>query len=130
MAETDSCKFHIAMFPWFAMGHLTPHLHFSNELAKRGHKITFLLPKKTQLQLQHLNQNPHLISFHLLTVPHVDGLPLGTETASDIPFSLSHLLAEAMDLTRDQVELALSVRKPDFVFYDCAHWIPEKAKKI
>ncbi|MCH90714.1 anthocyanidin 3-O-glucosyltransferase, partial [Trifolium medium] len=26
---------HIAMFPWFAMGHFTPYLHFSNKLAIR-----------------------------------------------------------------------------------------------
>ncbi|TKY66465.1 UDP-glycosyltransferase 79B10 [Spatholobus suberectus] len=73
MAATTNTSnlLHIAMFPWFATGHMTPFLHLSNELAKRGHRVTFLLPQKAQLQLQHLNRYPHLITFHTLTIPHV-----------------------------------------------------------
>ncbi|XP_061361252.1 UDP-glycosyltransferase 79B3-like [Gastrolobium bilobum] len=130
MARTNTSKLHIAMFPWFATGHMTPFLHLSNELAKRGHRITYFLPKKAQLQLQHLNRYPHLITFHIVTVPQVDGLPPGTETASEIHISLNNLLVIATDQIRDQVELALSATKPDFVFYDSAHWIPESAKKF
>ncbi|KAL2326762.1 hypothetical protein Fmac_020189 [Flemingia macrophylla] len=118
------------MFPWFATGHMTPFLHLSNELAKRGHKITFLLPHKALLQLQHLNHYPHLITFHTLTIPHVQGLPHGTETASEIPISLNHLLVIAMDRTRDQVEQTLGTMKPDFVLYDTAYWMPQIAKKF
>ncbi|KAL6314724.1 hypothetical protein AAG906_027071 [Vitis piasezkii] len=102
-----SPKLHIAMFPWFAFGHMIPYLNLSNELAGRGHKITFVLPRKAQSKLQHLNFHPALITFHPLIVPHVDGLPPGTETASDIPVSLTCLLATALDRTRDQVEAAL-----------------------
>lgn len=130
MAPTRNHLLHIAMFPWFATGHMTPFLHLSNELAKRGHKITFLLPKKAKLQLQHLNNHPHLITFHTLTIPHVKGLPHGTETASEIPISLNHLLVIAMDKTRDQVEHTLSATNPDFVLYDNAYWVPQIAKKL
>ncbi|KAI5333128.1 hypothetical protein L3X38_023258 [Prunus dulcis] len=98
----SSNNFQIAMFPWFAMGHITPFLHLSNELAARGHRISFLVPKKAQLELQHLNLHPNLITFHTITVPHVEGLPEGTEIASDIPTSM--LLSIAMDLTRDQIQ--------------------------
>lgn len=86
MTTPNTSELHIAMFPWFAIGHMTPYLHLSNELAKRGHKITFLLPHKAQLQLQHLNHYPNLITFHILTIPHVDGLPHGTETPQKYPF--------------------------------------------
>ncbi|CAK9182970.1 unnamed protein product [Ilex paraguariensis] len=130
MAKKNGSKLHITMFPWFAFGHITPFLHLSNELAQRGHRVSFLLPKKAHLQWQNTNLHPNLITFHTLTVPHVDGLPPGTETASDIPIFLTGLLAIALDLTRDQVEAYLRDLKPDFVFYDFAYWIPELASQI
>ncbi|KAL7206147.1 hypothetical protein ACSBR2_018956 [Camellia fascicularis] len=130
MAHNNDSKLHIAMFPWFALGHLTPYLHLSNELAQRGHKISFLLPKKVQIQWEPTNLHPDLITFYPLTVPHVEGLPLGAETASDIPILLTTHLGTAMDLTRDQVETLLRKLKPNFVLFDTAHWIPELASKI
>ncbi|KAL2472691.1 UDP-glycosyltransferase 79B6 [Forsythia ovata] len=123
-------KLHIAMFPWFAFGHMTPFLHLSNELAQRGHQISFLLPKKAQIQLQNANLHPNLITFYALSVPHVEGLPPGAETASEIPIFLTSRLAAAMDLMRDQVKDKIHQLKPDFVFYDSAHWIPELASEI
>ncbi|KAL6999570.1 UDP-glycosyltransferase [Sarracenia purpurea var. burkii] len=126
----NDSKLHIAMFPWFAMGHMTPFLHLSNELAQRGHKISFLLPKKARLQLQPSNLHPNLISFYDLAVPSVPGLPPATETASEIPIFLTTHLVTAMDLTRHQVEDLLRRLKPHFVFYDSAHWIPELAPDI
>ena len=123
-------RFHIVMYPWSAFGHMIPYLHLSNELAERGHNITFILPKKVQSQLQHLNLHPTLISFHSLTIPYVDGLPPGAETASDVPISLHHLLATAMDRTTDQVEAALRALKSDFLFYDTAYWAPPLASKL
>ena len=120
------------MFPWFAFGHMTPYLHLANELASRGHTITYILPKKAESLLQPLNLHPTLITFHHLTVPSVDGLPPGAETASDVPFSLHPLLATAMDRTADQVEVALRALKPkpDFLFFDFAHWAPALASKL
>ncbi|XP_057451681.1 UDP-glycosyltransferase 79B3-like [Lotus japonicus] len=128
--SSSNSKLHIAMFPWFAMGHMTPYVHLANELAKRGHKITFLLPNKARLALHHLNRYPNLITFHIITVPNVDGLPLGTETASEIPLSLNHLLVVAMDKTRNQVEQVMKSTKPHFVLFDVAYWVPEAAKKL
>ncbi|XP_004293911.1 PREDICTED: UDP-glycosyltransferase 79B6-like [Fragaria vesca subsp. vesca] len=115
---------HIAMYPWFAMGHLTAFLHISNKLAERGNKISFFLPLKTRSKLQHYNLHPRLITFIPLSVPHVDGLPLGTETTADIDLSLGSLLATAMDLTRPQIEQSLIELKPDFVFFDLSYWLP------
>ncbi|KAL6314737.1 hypothetical protein AAG906_027084 [Vitis piasezkii] len=130
MAMAKSPKLHIAMFPWFAFGHMIPYLNLSNELAGRGHKITFILPRKAQSKLQHLNFHPALITFHPLIVPHVDGLPPGTETASDIPVSLTYLLATALDRTRDQVEAALRTLNPHLLFYDFAYWAPALASQL
>ena len=130
MVECKSLELHIAMFPWFATSHMTPFLHLSNEIAKRGNKITFMLPKKAQIQLQCLNLHPNFITFHPLTIPHVDGLPLGAETTSDISISLVHLLAIAMDRTCEQVENIFQAKTPDMVFYDNAHWILEITKQL
>ncbi|XP_015167539.1 UDP-glycosyltransferase 79B6-like [Solanum tuberosum] len=78
----------IMMFPWLGFGHLVPYMTLSNELAKRGHKISFLLPKNAEIRLQKLNLYPNLIKFHKLTIPHVDGLPYGAKTTADVPESL------------------------------------------
>nr|XP_011465114.1 PREDICTED: anthocyanidin 3-O-glucoside 2''-O-glucosyltransferase-like [Fragaria vesca subsp. vesca] len=121
---------HVAMYPWFAMGHLTAFLHISNKLAERGHKISFFLPIKTQSKLQHYNLHPHLITFIPLNVPHVDGLPPGTETTADVPLSLGSLVATAMDLTRPQIEQHLLKLRPDYVFFDFSHWLPALLRQL
>ncbi|XP_010446338.1 PREDICTED: UDP-glycosyltransferase 79B6-like [Camelina sativa] len=120
-------KFHAFMFPWFGFGHMTAFLHLANKLAEKGHKITFLLPKKALKQLEPLNLFPDYIFFHTLTIPSVDGLPAGAETTSDIQISSGSFLASAMDRTRNQVQEAVSIGKPDLIFFDFAHWIPEIA---
>ncbi|KAL1223312.1 UDP-glycosyltransferase 79B11 [Cardamine amara subsp. amara] len=122
-------KFHAFMFPWFAFGHMTPYLHLANKLAERGHMVTFLLPKKAQKQLENHNLFPHNIVFHPLTIPLLDGLPPGAETASDIPMSLVQFLSTAMDMTRDLVEAAVRALRPDLILFDLAQWVPEMAKE-
>ncbi|CAL9243482.1 unnamed protein product [Arabidopsis halleri] len=128
--SNGSSSMTIVMYPWLAFGHMTPFLHLSNKLAEKGHKIVFLLPKKALYQLEPLNLYPNLITFHTISIPHVKGLPPGAETNSDVPFFLTHLLAVAMDQTRPEVETIFRTIKPDLVFYDSAHWIPEIAKPV
>lgn len=120
-----TAKLHVVMFPWFAFGHFTPYLHLSNELAERGHRVSFLLPSKASIKLQDQNLHPDLITFHSLIVPSVEGLPQGAETTSDVLYPSHTFLAKAFDLTRDQVEALVSSLVPGFVFYDLAHWMPE-----
>ncbi|KAK2350967.1 cyanidin 3-O-galactoside 2''-O-xylosyltransferase FGGT1 [Trifolium repens] len=121
---------HIAMFPWFAMGHLTPYLHFSNKLAIRGHKISFFIPKNTLNKLQHLNLHPNLITFVPINVPHVNGLPHDAQTTSDVPFSLVPLIATAMDQTEKDIEPLLKKIKPQIVFFDFQYWLPSLTKNL
>ncbi|XP_057963881.1 UDP-glycosyltransferase 79B3-like [Malania oleifera] len=125
-----SSKLHVAMFPWFAFGHLTPYLHLSNELAKRGYTISFLLPKRAEPTMKQENLNPTLIRFFSLDVPHVDGLPPGAETASDVPFPLHTHLATAFDKTQEQVQTILSSLKPDIIVFDLGFWVPSVAQKL
>ncbi|PIA30578.1 hypothetical protein AQUCO_05500111v1 [Aquilegia coerulea] len=128
MATTTT--FHVVMYPWFAMGHITPYLELANKLAERGHTVSFFIPKNTQNKLNHLNLHPCLITFIPLTVPQVDGLPLGTETMSDLPVTKSPLLLQALDLTQEQVEPLLQNLKPDFIFFDFCYWIPTRVSRF
>ncbi|KAL8045787.1 hypothetical protein ABFS82_08G139200 [Erythranthe guttata] len=120
----------IAMYPWFAMGHLTTFLHVSNKFAEKGHKIFFILPTKVQSKLNQFNHHPTLIEFIPITVPEVEGLPNGTETTSDVPFTMYSLLRHAMDLTKSTVENLLKEIKPHFVFFDFTPWLPSLARSL
>ncbi|XP_059645852.1 cyanidin 3-O-galactoside 2''-O-xylosyltransferase FGGT1-like [Cornus florida] len=122
--------FHIVMYPWFALGHLTAHLHISNKLAERGYKISFFIPNNTQPKLEHFNLHPDLINFISVNVPHVDGLPPGAETTADVPYSMQSLIMAAMDLTKPTIEAFLKDLKPNFVFFDFAHWLPALARPL
>ncbi|KAG6395557.1 hypothetical protein SASPL_141676 [Salvia splendens] len=123
-------KLHIAMYPWVAIGHITPFIHLANSLASRGHTISILLPQKALLQLAHHTRHPSLIHFHVITIPHVPGLPSGAQTASDIDITEKDPLAIAFDSTAPQVESLLLSLRPDLVFYDFADWIPSLAASI
>jgi len=126
----DASSLHIAMFPWFAMGHLTPYLHLSNKLAKRGHKISFFVPRRTQSKLEQFNLFPDLITFFPINVPHVEGLPHGAETTSDVSFSLGPLIMTAMDRTERDIELLLVDLKPQIVFFDFTYWLPNITSRL
>ncbi|XP_030966894.1 UDP-glycosyltransferase 79B9-like [Quercus lobata] len=130
MSNPRSTKLHIAMFPWFAFGHITPYLHLSNKLTERGHRVSFLLPKGAQAKVEHLILYPNLIHFYPLLVPSVDRLPPGAETASDVPLPLRGHLCVAFDQTQDQVQTILSTLKPDFIFFDFSPWMPALAHQI
>ncbi|XP_028807759.1 UDP-glycosyltransferase 79B30-like [Neltuma alba] len=122
---------HIAMFPWFAMGHLTAYLQLSNKLAKKGHKISFFVPTRTQSKLQHLNLHPHLITFVPITIPPIEGLPHGAETTADVSDSLFPLIITAMDRIEKKIESLLIDLRPNFVFFDIsAYWLPKLAQSL
>lgn len=116
--------FHIAMYPWFALGHITPFVHLANKLAENGHKISFFLPAKTLRRVEAFNLHPDLVTFIPIIVPHVEGLPLGAETTNDVPFPLHPLIMTAMDCTEPDIEAYLRELKPHFVFFDFACWLP------
>ncbi|KAL5725432.1 anthocyanidin 3-O-glucoside 2'''-O-xylosyltransferase [Ranunculus cassubicifolius] len=128
MAKSNSL--HIVMYPYFAIGHMTPFLHLANKLAQRGQRISFILPPKAESKLSHFNLHPELITFIPITFPHVDGLPHGAQTTADVPIQSGSLIATAMDLTKPEVEEKLHQLKPHFVFFDIAYWIPELTRPL
>ncbi|XAR66521.1 Anthocyanidin 3-O-glucoside 2''-O-glucosyltransferase [Bertholletia excelsa] len=124
------------MFPWFAMGHIIPFLHLSNRLSRRGHRVSFVIPKNTKPKVQHLNLHPDLITFIPLSVPPVNGLPPSAETTADIPctagvpYNQVPLLITAMDLTQPAIEASLLDLRPQFVFFDFSYWMPALARRL
>ncbi|CAI8617403.1 unnamed protein product [Vicia faba] len=127
--DSSSCL-HIAMYPWFAMGHQTAFFHIANQLAKKGHKITFLTPQKARSKLEPSNLHPHLITFITIPVPHVQGLPPDSQTTADVPYPLQPHIMTAMDLTQPDIQTHLTILKPHIVFYDFTHWIPSLTKRL
>ncbi|EPS58859.1 hypothetical protein M569_15954 [Genlisea aurea] len=112
------------------MGHITPSLYISNKFARRGHRVFFAVPRNSVARVRHLNRFPELIEFLPVAVPHVDGLPAGAELSADVTFPVLPLLQRAMDLTRPDVEDLIRELRPNFVFFDLAHWVPESATKF
>ncbi|CAM8905837.1 unnamed protein product [Rhodiola kirilowii] len=124
-------KLHIAMFPWFAMGHITSYMHLSNKLAHQGHKISFLLPSKPHKFISTLNHHPNLITLINVPLRTIPGLHPNTQTTADCTnFSTHHLLATAFDKTAPFIESSLHTLKPDFIFYDFAYWVPRIANRF
>ncbi|KAJ7981540.1 UDP-glycosyltransferase [Quillaja saponaria] len=121
---------HIVMYPWFALGHIIPYLQLSNKLAKKGHKISFFIPRKTQAKLEPFNLYPNFITFIPITLPHVDDLPLGAETTADVPDSLFPHIMTAMDLTENDIERFLRDLKPSIVFFDFTHWMTNLTRRL
>ncbi|XP_054813765.1 cyanidin 3-O-galactoside 2''-O-xylosyltransferase FGGT1-like [Prosopis cineraria] len=123
-------RMHIAMYPWLAIGHMTPYIQLANKLARRGHRISIFIPPRTHSKLQHLNLHPQLITFVPITLSHVEGLPQGAETTADVDRSRSSLLMVAADRTEKQVEHLLVQLKPNIVFFDMIHWLPDLARRL
>ncbi|KAL9231030.1 hypothetical protein vseg_006301 [Gypsophila vaccaria] len=117
------------MYPWFAMGHITPFLDLANKLAKVGHTISIFLPPKTCVKVSPHNHYPDLITLIPIPIPPVDGLPSGAETTHDIPAPARPKLLLAMDLTHDIIDSQLSNLKPDIVLFDTLDWLPALARK-
>ncbi|KAJ0046291.1 hypothetical protein Pint_04641 [Pistacia integerrima] len=106
-----SSKFHIECL--HGLPSAISFLTFTSQTSlRRGHRVSFLLPRGALPKLQQLNHHPQLIHFFPLVIPHVDGFPPGAESAS------------VMDKTRDQVETILSSLRPYIVFFDFGRWIP------
>ncbi|TKY66743.1 Anthocyanidin 3-O-glucoside 2''-O-glucosyltransferase [Spatholobus suberectus] len=128
--DSPHLQLHIAMYPWLAMGHISAYLHLANKLAKRGHRISFFIPKRTKTKVEHFNLYPQLITFVTITIPPVDGLPPEAETTFDVPISLGTLLMTAMDCAEKDIELLLLELKPNIVFFGFACWIPILTRRL
>ncbi|KAK9668160.1 hypothetical protein RND81_13G038500 [Saponaria officinalis] len=129
-SQLDNDKpLHILMFTWFAIGHLSSYLHLANKIAKKGHRISFIIPTKTIPKLAPLKRHPNLITFYPVSVPPVDGLPTGGETTNDVEPCDRPKIMDALELTQDRIESYLAQLRPDLLFFDSTEWAPQLARK-
>ncbi|KAF9603597.1 hypothetical protein IFM89_037096, partial [Coptis chinensis] len=130
--KMESPKLHAVMFPWFAFGHISPFIQLSNKLASHGIKISFLsAPGNVQRISSSLNTCLPHVQIIPIEIPSVDGLPLGLQSTADMTLDMAELLKTALDQMQPQIESLLIDLKPQFVFYDFAHyWLPPIATKL
>jgi len=87
--EDKPKKFHIAVFPWLAFGHISPFFELSKLIAQKGHKISFISTPRNIKRLPKLPPNLQpLVNLVELSLPHIDQLPENAEATMDIPTHL------------------------------------------
>ncbi|KAL6659627.1 hypothetical protein ACP70R_002456 [Stipagrostis hirtigluma subsp. patula] len=143
MAETKEtpAPLHVVVFPWLAFGHIIPFLELSQQLAKRGHAVTFVSTARNVARLSpippELAPRIRLVS---LPLPAVDGLPGGAESTADLPPEKVELLKLAFDGFAGPFAGFLagacagggegSGTRPDWIILDFAHhWLPPIANE-
>ncbi|KAJ1288195.1 hypothetical protein BS78_02G072100 [Paspalum vaginatum] len=137
-SKQESSPLHIVVFPWLAFGHIIPFLELSEQLAKRGHFVTFVSAPRNLAKLRPvLPEVRPRIRLLPLPLPRVDGLPDGAESTADVPPEKVELLKVAFDGLAATFAAFLAEacaageargghgKKPDWIILDFAqHWLP------
>ncbi|XP_058093380.1 anthocyanidin-3-O-glucoside rhamnosyltransferase-like [Magnolia sinica] len=124
MGSTDADPLHIAMFPWFAFGHISPFIQLSNKLSVDPTiKISFLsAPGNIPRISSSLSSTVQIIP---LEIPPVDGLPAGLESTAEMTPLQTELLKKAVDNMKPQIVTLLAHLRPHIIFHDFTHqWLP------
>ncbi|TYI25198.1 hypothetical protein ES332_A05G034600v1 [Gossypium tomentosum] len=121
------------MFPWLAYGHIAPYLQVAKFLAQKNHHIYYVSTPKNISRLPQLP--PTLcsnITFIPLSLPHVDGLPPGVESTSELPIHKVPYLKKSFDKLETQLTEFLE-RSPQIklIIHDFApYWLPPMANQL
>nr|BAC10994.1 rhamnosyl transferase [Nierembergia sp. NB17] len=125
---------HVVMFPFFAFGHISPFAQLANKLSSHGVKVSFFTASGNASRLRSmLNSAPTTTHIDIvpLTLPHVEGLPPGSESTAELTPVTAELLKVALDLMQPQIKTLLSHLKPHFVLFDFAQeWLPKMADEL
>jgi hypothetical protein len=130
--NNNNADLHVAMFPFFAFGHVSPFVQLSNKLAAHGGvKISFLSAAANVHRTKSMLNQTSATQIIPLTLPAVDGLPPGVESTADTTPENTEFLKVALDLMQPQIKTLLNDLKPDFVVFDFAQeWLPELAQQL
>ncbi|KAL5972685.1 hypothetical protein ACLOJK_039490 [Asimina triloba] len=121
---------HVAMFPFFAFGHISPFIQFSNKLlADPTIKISFLSPPSAIPRISSsLSSSAHIVP---LKIPSIQGLPPGLDTTADMTPPQTELLKKAVDEMKPDIEALLRRLRPHVIFHDFTHqWLASIASPL
>ncbi|GAU35679.1 hypothetical protein TSUD_162510 [Trifolium subterraneum] len=130
--EVSPKKFHIAVFPWLAFGHISPFFELAKLIAQKGHKISFISTPRNIKRLSKLPPNLQpLVQFIELTLPHIENLPENAEATMDIPTHIVPYLKKAFDGLQQPLIEFLEKSNPDCFIYDFGpYWLPPILSKL
>ncbi|KAI6694963.1 hypothetical protein NL676_022673 [Syzygium grande] len=131
MADTHD-NLHIVMLPWLAFGHMMPYMELAKLIARKGHRISFLLaPRNIDRLPKPLPDLAPFISFVKLPLPAIEHLPEGAEATSDLPYDKVQYLKKAYDMLQEPVARFLESSDPDWIMYDFVpYWAGEIASRL
>ncbi|XP_010696238.3 anthocyanidin-3-O-glucoside rhamnosyltransferase [Beta vulgaris subsp. vulgaris] len=130
-SNKESIKLHIAMFPWFAYGHINPFIQLSKKLSSHGIQISFFsIPGNIPRIESALNLSaPNRVI--PLSIPPIVGLSPNFDSSSDLTSQTAELLKVALDQMQPQLKTLLSQLKPHIILFDFAHfWLPALASEL
>ncbi|CAH9100613.1 unnamed protein product [Cuscuta europaea] len=110
----------VMMFPWLAVGHITPSLELAKKLSDRGF---FVLLCSTPINLSFIkNKIPEkysssvqLVDLHL---PELPDLPPHYHTTNGLPLHLNSTLHKAVEMAEPAFSDIVGTMKPHLLIYD------------
>lgn len=130
MAETK--KLHVVLFPWLAFGHLIPFFELAKQIARKGHKVSYISTSRNIDRLPKLSQKlNYSIHFVNLSLPLTKGLPENAEATKDVPLDKVQYLKKAFDGLESELTQFFEDSVPDWIIYDFTpYWLPPIAGKL
>ncbi|CAM0913010.1 unnamed protein product [Alopecurus aequalis] len=121
-APSPASPLRIVIVPWLAFGHLLPYLELAEQLAERGHHVSYVSTPRNLARLPPLRPSAAgRIDLIDIPLPRVDGLPDDAESTNDVPADDRELHWKAFD--------GLAAPFAEFMAAVCAneatrpHWI-------
>ncbi|CAH9079517.1 unnamed protein product [Cuscuta epithymum] len=110
----------VLMFPWLAVGHITPYLELAKKLSDRGFSVHLC---STPINLSFFtNKIPHKYSssvhFVELHLPELPDLPPHYHTTNGLPLHLNSTLHRALKMAEPTFSDIVGTMKPHLLIYD------------
>ncbi|KAM3392043.1 hypothetical protein ACQJBY_013273 [Aegilops geniculata] len=133
MAQAESERMRVVMFPWLAHGHINPYLELAKRLTARASDnhvdvVVHLVSTPANLAslAHHQTDRIKLVELHLPVLPD---LPPALHTTKGLPARLMPVLKRACDLAAPRFGALLDELGPDILVYDFIQpWAPLEAE--